>query len=117
MAARPRPNPTAAMHRSHPGPVQLIDGLLKVQEEKDPWLCWWKSMAKQLPLSCVLCHMLSTRQSPVVCFICLPALLRCLRLAIMNRHVSHLHAKGEENLAAEGRERTERLDGSFLLFG
>ena len=56
----PAPNPTAAMHRSHPGPVQLIDRHLEVQEEKDPWLCRWKSMAKQLPLSYVLCHMLWT---------------------------------------------------------
>ena len=42
------------------------------------------AMAKQLPLSQ---DVLWTRQSPVVCFICLSGLLRLLRLAMIDRHV------------------------------
>ena len=50
------------------------------------------AMAKQLPLSQ---NVLWAQRSPVVCFICLLGLLRCLRLAMTDRHVSLLHAKIE----------------------
>ena len=48
------------------------------------------AMAKQLPLSR---DVLWTRRFPVVCSICLSGLLRRLRLAMIGRHVSLLHAK------------------------
>ena len=48
------------------------------------------AMEKQLPLSQ---DVLWARRSPVVCFICLSGLLRRLRLAMTDRHVSLLHAK------------------------
>ena len=48
------------------------------------------AMVKQLPLSQ---DVLWTQQSPVVCSICLSGLLRRLRLAMIDRHVSLLHAK------------------------
>ena len=47
------------------------------------------AMAKQLPLSQ---DVLWTRQSPVVCFICLSGLPRRLRLAKIATYVSLLHA-------------------------
>ena len=50
------------------------------------------AMAKQLPLSQ---DVLWTRRSPVVCSICLSGLLRRLRLAMIDRHVSLLHAQKE----------------------
>ena len=47
------------------------------------------AMAKQLPLSQ---DVLWTQRSPVVRSICLSGLLRRLRLAMIDRHVSLLHA-------------------------
>ena len=46
------------------------------------------AMTKQLPLSQ---DVLWTRRSPEVCFICLSGLLRCLRLAMIDRHGNLLH--------------------------
>ena len=48
------------------------------------------AMAKQPPLSQ---DVLWTRRSPVICFICLSGLPGRLRLAVIDRHVSLLHAK------------------------
>ena len=38
-------------------------------------------------------HLTEESESPVVCFICLSGLLRRLRLAMIDRHVSLPHAK------------------------
>ena len=43
--------------------------------------------------SLVTQDVLWTRKSPVVCFLCLSGLLRRLRLAMIDRHISLLHAK------------------------
>ena len=47
------------------------------------------AMAKQLTLSQ---DVLWTRRSPVICSTCLSGLLRRLRLGMIDRHVSLLHA-------------------------
>ena len=52
------------------------------------------AMAKQLPLSQ---DVLWTRRSSVVCSICLSELPRRLKLAIIDRHVSLLHAPKKKN--------------------
>ena len=52
------------------------------------------AIAKQLPLSQ---DVLWTRRSPVVCSICLSGLLRRLRLAMIDRHVSLLRANEKKS--------------------
>ena len=57
------------------------------------------AMAKQLPLSQ---DVLWTQRSPVIYSICLSGLLRRLRLAMIDRHVSLLHAPKRNEYAVEG---------------
>ena len=57
------------------------------------------TMSKQLPLSQ---DGLCTRQSPVVCFTHLSGLLRRLRLAMIDRHVSLFHAPQKKRSSSAG---------------